>query len=263
MDSARLNNVIIIILLALNLCFAGLIVKNRLDVVQISKREKEELSSIFSAGGITLNADDIPENTDIWQYSFVRDTAAETDMVSALIGAAESEDRGGNIYYYENERGSALFRNNGEFEIYFNSFDSGDEKSVDKLLKRLGFEADSESGGEKSSVSYSCGLYGAKVLRSFAELSVSDDGSAKLTGRRINGTPQRVGDSGAPGINTVLISFLDGVKSGGYVCTSVEDIELCYMLSYSAAQNRLDPVWRIVTNSGDYLVNALSGEMVA
>ena len=269
MDIRRLKNIAIIILAALNLCFAALIFMNRCDDARISGREKSELSELFAKNGIELGQNEIPQGVEAWNWTVARNLNAEAETVKKLLGEAEQEDQGGNIFYYENENGWATFRNNGEFEIYFNHLDDakGAENTARELLGGMGMEfstsgAVTEEHGDSRSISFVCTWNGKSVLNCCVRLTLYSGGSASISGRRLNGEPQKNGDALKLDVNTMLIGFLDDIRSSGLVCNRIEAIELCYMMGSSATENTLEPIWQIRTDGGEYRISVQTGELL-
>jgi len=268
-DAARLKNIAIIILAALNVCFIILIIVGRFEARNVSEHEKSSVSEFFADSGISLPADIVPESFGADWYTVSRDMASETKIVEKLIGHAEAEDQGGNIYFYENENGSAVFRNNGEFEVKLNFVDdgAGAGRTAARLLEEMGIAfvtdgAEMEEHGDSRSIGYLCSWDGIPVLNCSVRLTIYAGGSAVLSGRRINGTPQEGNAGKALDINTILVRFLDEIKSGGHVCNKVESIELCYNMNSAASGTVIEPIWRIVTDGGVYQINVGSGKIM-
>lgn len=269
MDASRLKNIAIIILAVLNVCFLALIGLNRFELRQVSSQEKTSIAELFEDSGISLDADIVPDSFDAAWYNISRDTAEEARIVEKLIGHAVAEDQGGNIYSYKNENGSALFRNNGEFEISLNFVDdgAGAGRTAARLLEEMGIAfisegAEMEEHGDSRGISYLCAWNESPVLNCSVHLTIYAGGSAVLSGRRINGEPQQGSDGSALDISTVLVRFLDEIKSAGHVCNRVESIELCYNMNSSASGTSLEPVWHIVTDGGSYQLNVSSGKIM-
>jgi len=268
-DAGRLKNIAIIILAALNVCFLLLIGFDRFELRHVAAQEKASVAELFGDSGIRLDPEIVPNRFSAEWYTVSRDRAAETAIVKTLIGNAEAEDRGGNIYSYQNENGSALFRSNGEFEIELNFVDdgAGAGRTAARLLEEMGIAfisegAEMEEHGNSRGISYLCAWNDSPVLNCSVHLTIYAGGSAVLSGRRINGTPQRSVENSVLNINTVLLRFLDEIKSGGHVCNRLESIELCYNMTSSASGTALEPVWRIVTDGGTYQVNVSSGKII-
>lgn len=269
MDVGRLKNIAIIILAVLNVCFLALIGFNRLEVKQVSGQEKDSLAELFADSGISIEPEVIPDGEGVNWYTVSRDIAGEKKIVEALIGEAEAENQGGNIYSYENENGSALFRNNGEFEIRLDYIDdgAGAGRTAARLLETMGIAfisegAEMEEHGDSRGISYLCAWNEKPLLNCSAHLTIYAGGSAVLSGKRINGTPQLSGGGSALDINTMLVRFLEEIRSGGHICSRIEHIVLCYNMNSAAAGTVLEPVWYIVTDGSEYQVNVSTGKIM-
>jgi hypothetical protein len=268
-EAGKIKNIIIIILAALNLSFLAVIVLDLNETRYAEIREKTELVSFFDANGIYIDADVIPGEVTAGNFYLTRDLSQEKNIINVLLGQAEPQDQGGNIFYYENENGSAFFRNNGEFEINFAHLDDteGAQKTAASLLKKINISYDdtdsyTEEHGDSRSISMLCTWQNVPIANCRLTLTIFAGGSAQLAGKRPVGTPQRMGDCDMLGINTMLIRFLDEIKSGGYVCDRIEDVDLCYIMRSFPSEASLEPVWQIVTNGGTYRVSVGSGELL-
>ena len=269
MDAGRLKNIAIIILAVLNVCFLALIGFNRFEVRHVLSQGKLSVAELFEDNGISLEAEIVPDSFDAAWYTISRDVDSEAKIVEKLIGQATADDQGGNIFSYENENGSALFRNNGEFEIKLNFVDdgAGAGRTAARLLEDMDIAfisdgAEMEEHGDSRSITYLCSWNESPVLNCSVHLTIYAGGSAVLYGRRLNGTPQQGSAGRALDINTILVRFLDEIKSGGHVCNRLESIELCYNMNSSASGTALEPVWHIVTDAGAYQVNVSSGRIM-
>lgn len=268
MDTSRLKNIAILILLALDLAFLAIIGLNRYEAGRAGQEEKRELAALFHSAGIEVEAEELPDAVTPELMLLSRDPEAEHALVTALLGEAALTDQGGNIYSYENEAGSALFRGSGEFEFRFTRLEgSGDpERAARGLLKKLGVEtlgqpAESEENGERS-LSFPCAWEGREIINASVRLTVYPDGSALLSGRRVNGLVQRDPAGTALGSSTVLLAFLEAVRSGGLVCNRVESVERCWQMTATSSGNGLSPVWRVVTDGGVYRLDGVTGGLL-
>ncbi len=269
MESGKIKNVIIIILAALNLSFLAVIALDVNETHYAQEREKTELVSFFETNGIYIDKAVIPDEVSAGNFYLTRDITQEKNIVSSLLGAAEPQDQGGNIFYYENENGNAFFRNNGEFEINFVHLDDteGAQKTAASLLNKINLAYDdsdsyTEEHGDSRSISMLCTWQNVPIANCRITLTIFAGGSAQLSGKRPVGTPQRLGDCDMLGVNTMMIRFMDEIKSGGFVCDRIEKVELCYLMRNFPAEASLEPMWQIVTNGGAYRVNATNGELL-
>ena len=61
---------------------------------------------------------------------------------------------------------------------------------------------------------------------------------------------------------TVLMRFLDGILKSGDVCSAILSVESGYLQSQSFTNAvSLQPVWYISTNTADYYVNGVTGDL--
>ena len=268
MDSSRLKTIAILILLALNLCFLAIIGLNRYEAGRAGQEEKRELGELFASAGISVDAEVLPDAETPRVLLLSRDTEAEKNLVTALLGEAEQTDQGGNIYSYENERGRALFRGSGEFELFLARLDGAEEpaRAARSLLKTLGVETfgpaeETEEDGARV-FRFTCAWEGKEILNASVRLAVYGDGSALLSGRRINGQVQQFAGETGLGSSTVLLAFLEAVRSGGLVCGRIERVERCWLLTSASSGNGLSPVWRVVTDGGEYRLDGVSGAII-
>ena len=58
---------------------------------------------------------------------------------------------------------------------------------------------------------------------------------------------------------TILMRFLASVSEGGSVCSRIEAMTPGYLTAGSGRLVQLTPVWRILTDTGAYYVDAVSG----
>ena len=269
MDASRLKNIAIIILAALNICFLALIGVSRFEVGSVTAETKESIAELYHSSGISLEPGIIPAAMDADWYTISRNTEEESRIVSVMIGQSDAVDQGGNIYSYETEKGSALFRSNGEFEIRLNFVDdgAGAGRTAARLLEDMGVSfisegAEMEEHGNSRGISYVCSWDEHPVLNCKVNLTIYAGGSAVLSGRRIKGIPQKSGAEEALNVNTMLVRFLDEIKSGGHICNRIESIDLCYNMTSTSSGTALEPVWHIVTDGSEYKVSVTNGRIM-
>ena len=79
-------------------------------------------------------------------------------------------------------------------------------------------------------------------------------------GTRVLDTVTQGSVRSAVDVPTVLMRFLELVLDGGHICSSLNELDLCYnMRSNAAGEGELIPVWRIATDTGEYYINAITG----
>ena len=83
----------------------------------------------------------------------------------------------------------------------------------------------------------------------------------QVEGQRLDGSISASITKSLLSTPTILVRFLAGIKEGGYVCSRIDTMDGGYLLSSNTTrQVQLTPVWRFVTDTGTYYVNAVTGE---
>ena len=87
-----------------------------------------------------------------------------------------------------------------------------------------------------------------------------DEGLRSLSGTWITAANHNTqSDSTAMGIASALVAFLDGRT---VVCREILSLKAgYYLVSSTGSSVRLNPVWQITVDSGEYYLDAVSGEI--
>ena len=107
METGRLKTIVILILLCVNLAFGGILLSEKLGAAEGNAQTRSELRSVLAGLGITVEEEQIPAGSVMLRRSVARERVTEDRLVTALLGPAEGQDQGGNIWYYENASGWA------------------------------------------------------------------------------------------------------------------------------------------------------------
>lgn len=269
MNTKKLKTIIIIILLLVDIAFGALIISDRTAERRHQSRTLSDLVEVMDKNGIAFIPESIPEVSDLYVLKCTRDISSEAVIASSLIGECSAQDLGGGLYSYENANGSVRFRSNGEFEAaLIPSRDAPREDIVSdalSVLDRAGIPVNQRySSFENGSVSFACTADGTEVFGCSVTLSYSSGRLSSVSGTRPTGSPQyRTADPliSAP---TALVRFLSLMSSGGYICTRIENMDICYFMSVSTSGLcTLSPVWQIYTDAGLFYINAVTGALVS
>lgn len=263
MDRIKTKNIVIITLLLVNLTLLALVASDRIRTANGERSMRAELSSILAENGITLGEDADLTPGELPYLRAERDLSSELSSAEKLLGDVTVTDRGGNILLYSGTLGQGEFRGTGSFSVLINlseAFASDDmNASAEDFCKKLGvkFAAD---GAEDASVTGCCVVNGARVINCRINFTFSGGGINLVTGTK---PPDKLyEDESTPtlDISTVLMRFLATVRSEGYVCSRLEEIELCYfMTATTAGEANLTPLWRLGTDAGDIYINGVTG----
>ncbi len=269
MSVSKIKNIVIAILLLVNIAFGVLIIADRADIAKRQRRTRESVIAIMAENGITVSPSVIPKDVSLTEYLTGRDQQLEQKAAQAVLGECSFSDQGGNIYSYESPLGVARFRGNGEFEISLTGEGAAAHTAADakKLVGEMGVEAahtDTQRSDGIITESFRCTVDGRDVFGCELQLRYDASGLVSVTGRRPTGEPEYRTDGAFITLPTVLMRFLDTVSSGGYVCSGIEKIECGYMFFTSVSPQRsLTPVWHIVTDTGGFFFNGITGAMIS
>jgi uncharacterized membrane protein len=270
MDTGKIKNIIIIILLAVNIFLLCAVVGDR---VQARRAERSAWRSAVTAvekGGITVSSSlkgSIPTPK---LYSVRRDIASEGENVKRLLGECRADDLGGNIWFYSSTKGQASFRGTGECDILFTSgaFGGSDNvaKTAQKAMKKLGLDCDvsslsvTEDGGART-VKASCAWQGGRVYNAQISMTFSGEGLLILSGTRVFDQTVSESSQGVMDQLTVMMRFVEIVQEEGYVCSLLQSMDVGYIMGVSVSgESTLTPVWHFATDAGDIYINALTGK---
>ena len=251
MDTGRLKTIVILILLCVNLAFGGLLLRERLGAAEGNAQARSELRSVLAGLGITVTDDQIPAGGVMARRSVPRLRETEDRLVAALLGAAEGQDQGGNIWYYENANGWAWCRGGGSFEIMVLAGGG----SLEEQMEKGGLHARRE--GEK----YVC-LLGNEQIFNCTFTITQRTGGIYLSGRCLLGEPEEGESVDCSDVATLLLGFCDRLREAGGVFSRVEAIRDGYVLYVTASGMELTPVWQMITDGVTWYMDLAAGRLV-
>ncbi len=271
MEYSKIKNIIIAILLLVNIFFLAIFIIGHTESGKLERQAKEDIVSIFAAGGVSLDISKIPKDVSLGYYKLARDTGAEKLIAETFLGAKDMTSAGGNVYQYANVLGEATFRPGGEFEILFTSgkdFEDSSPKALLSYLKNMGFDVDeknvkTEVSGDAATLTFSLDYSSLRVFNASVVMKFKAGKLVSVAGRRPASYPQ-YSDSAVMNVSTALISFINGIKELDPSCREVRGVAAGYLISENAPGSfELLPVWRMEANSGSYYVNGLNGKISA
>ena len=269
MDGSKIKNLIIAVLLLVNLFLLAMVLHDRIEAAALQKQAREDVAAAFRSSGIELSAD-VSWNDRLGVCGLDRDLSKENALVKAVLGTCSVEDLGGNILFYKGAKGEARFRGTGEFEIVPNAraipISNSPLDTAKNVLSDMGYRTDLsraevQSGEGATTVTLTCMYKGKSVYNCSISFVFTPDYLLMMTGRRpLEWSAD--GESAELTAATVLMRFLAQVREHGAVCTEVQRVELGYSMAASASgEGSLTPYWNIVTDAGQYYINAVTGKI--
>ena len=270
MESSKLKNIILTILIIANVLLLGLVVVQRMESRRHRQQALDDAVALLAQRGIALEADALPDGDFPAPMLLERDPAWELETFTDLLGEGTALTQRGLVALYTGPLGSAELRGTGGFQVTLDPqaypLAPGEDRQAHALalVRRLGVDAQVMDQDDQSVTAVQlCPGSKAPVFSCAVEVRYETDGSVRMEGTRLvgepSGDPQR---SEALSTATLLVRFRSGVIHSGDTCTAILSATQGYILSADAGGAlRLTPVLRLETDTNTYTVNALTGEL--
>ena len=265
MESSRLKNIIILILLLVNAFLLASLASRKMSQANTQRHTAEQLTELFASAGVTLDPDIISTSSVPPTLSLTRSSDEDREVAAFFLGDAliQSDDAGDSQAYDSSfGTGSGIFRANGSFDLVISgSLQKDSEELCDDFCRRFDYEI--------TSTSLESGTGTITLMQEYNGYPVSD---CTVTLYFEQNTLQTVSGSHLPKAHTeveggeplsasaALTRFLEARRESGAVFSSVTDMYPCYDLqSTASAPMTLVPAWCIVTDTVNYYVNCSTG----
>ena len=246
----KIKNIIILMLLVTNLCLLAFVGWREIRDWQLQDKALEQAVSFLAERGIQVDERIVPRSAELPPMGMERDLEEEQTLAAALLGdGLTREERSGEVYVYEGERGLLQCHSSGEFWADFQSgafpVPEGAEMAEHALetMELLHFQGE--------------------VVSSAGNAQDGSELKRIEGGRRLTGTPQTT--AGTPiTATTALMRFYAGLSERMDICSEVREVEIAYTLSNAlGGPISLIPVWHITTDTEIYELNTLDGSLAA
>lgn len=275
MPVSKLKNLTIFILLMANLALILLVAPNRVQSRQEEEALWESLERLYTEAEITLSPEARADTLSLYQLELKEGGDADLQAAGVLLGdkLLKQEDSTRYLSSYRSDRGTCQISQNGEFQAQLTDQpERGDlKKSAQRTLRSMGFSWASMDEPER----VRAGVYELRAVQSVLGVPVFSDGLTltysnnrltALEGTFLTGakTLTRVSDRACLTAGDALVVFLSARYELGWVGSEVLSMEQGYVLTETAAAAtvRLTPVWLLGTDTGSFLVNGISGEVL-
>lgn len=271
MDSIKTKNIVIIILLLLNLTLLSLVLSDNARSAYSRHEALRGIEAVLKQNGISV-ADKVELKERSLPVLYVsRDTALEYENADRILGGVSVTDRGGNILLYSGENGQGEFRGTGSFSVFMRpetGRQSGDVvAAARKFAAGLGMEIyrgedvkPTEAANGTMAVQLYCAAEGARIINCALGFVYRDGRLEAASGVRPLDNVRDSGQRSSVDVPTVLMRFIELVRSEGHVCSEITRLEICYLLRSSASgEGSLIPLWRVSTDGEEFYFNAITG----
>ena len=118
----KIKNIIILMLLVTNLCLLAFVGWREIRDWQLQDKALEQAVSFLAERGIQVDERIVPRSAELPPMGMERDLEEEQTLAAALLGdGLTREERSGEVYVYEGERGLLQCHSSGEFWADFQS----------------------------------------------------------------------------------------------------------------------------------------------
>lgn len=273
MESAKLKNIILTILLLTNILLLALVIFQRVESRQYRQQALADAVDLLAQRGIELRTDALPDRDFPAPMTLTRDPDWELERFTDLLGEGTVFTQRGLVSLYTGPLGSAEVRDDGGFRVTFVAdaypLDQGDDVQTHarQLVERLGFPAQvTQEEGHTVTAVQVCSAPGSDSFPVFScavQVRYENNAAVAMSGARLVGRGTADSQSGeALSIATLLVRFRAGVIDSGDACTAILSAAQGYVLSADVNGTlHLTPVLRLETDTNLYTVNALTGEL--
>ena len=271
MEGSRIKTIVIIILALLNGFLLVLSGGRRLEDARSQERARTDAIEVIHSNGISLEEEIVPKQMELRPMQAARDPIRESAFASELLGTeVTGEHRGGEVYRYANASGSVQFHSTGEVLVQFEPglypLEGEDAAEHAAAVAAL---LDCRTQALESSVENGTGT--VVLVQTLEDVSVLDcrltahyvDGDLlRLQGVRLPGRSVTL-EAGSPiSVATALIRLYNGLKEMGDIYSEIESIQWAYSMELERSGTvHLIPVWKVRTDTGDYLLDTMTGRL--
>ena len=270
MNQIKVKNFIILVLLIVNAVLACVFATDVLRERALAAEATSGVVELLAERGISVGENvDLTERT-LTSLTVSRNTDEELSKVTKVIGTSEMSDQGGNIRLYFASGGEAGLRGTGrvEMNIRRGAYGSGEPlETAEQFMRDFGMEAAGEPVSNsidpetnEGTLTLECAYNGTSVVNCTLTFTFAEGELVGVYGTRVLDSISSGRQLATIDVPTVLMRFVALLREQNRVCSSLDALELCYHMSVNAAgEGELVPVWRIVTDTGEFYINAVTG----
>lgn len=269
METKKLERIILLILVLLNLVLLFLLLRGRIEEANARRARLESLTTLLAERGITLGPDADLEQAGLPAYTVQRDLALEDQRMQGILGAHGSEDQGGGIWYYHSERAKIVMHGTGELTILplgaWGQRKGTPYEQAARILRSAGIECwvPPDSDPEDWDQALCCCWEGAPVFNAVMEFGFSAKKLDVADGVTVFNRETARSDWTGMDAVSLLLSFAETVRREGILCSRVDGLTPGYRMRVGlSGESTLEPVWRLVTDVGEFYVSGETGSIV-
>lgn len=265
MESSRLKNIIILILLLANLFLLVSLSGRKMAQSTAQHQAAQQLTDLFASAGVTLDSDIISTSSAPPTLSLTRNDEEDRDVAAFFLGDAliQSDNSGGSHAYDSSfGTGSGVFRSNGSFDLVISTApQENPEELCSNFCRRFDYQITSSALEDGSGTITAMQEYNGYPVSDCTITFYIEQGSLQtVSGTHLPKSYTEVSGDEPLSASAALTRFLEARRESGAVFSAVTDMYPCYDLqSTASAPMTLVPAWCIVTDTVNYYVNCSTG----
>lgn len=267
----KVKNIMILLLLLVNAFLLVLVGMRQGESHRYQDAALTQAIGVLEQNGIQVEAQSLGSAQGLYPQLMERDLVRERALAAALLGEeVEPENQGGGLYRYLGSRGQVSIRAGGELSAKLNpdaSWHTQDPQAqAAALLEDMGVEArqiDAQLDRGTGMVRFfqlwqGQPLFSCQVVFTYEQGRLTGLEGTLLAANSGQGTEQGQTIT----LPTALLRFLDAVVRGGEVCSQITAMQPGYLTAQSFSSSvSLTPAWRIGSDTADYYLDAVTGEV--
>ena len=262
METRRLKNIAILILLLLNAFLLLLLGYQELLGLHAEQESLEELKTLFAADDLALALEEDVIEKPLTPLKLARKMESEASIAAFLLGdAAQMRSEGGGICSYTTQAGTVRFRSGGGFDTAHFSRVVEDTGSFAQLFcDKFGYrDIRNDVTDGTGVITASQYIAGVPILGCSVALTFEKGALVSAVGAHIDLSDAETENEQSLSGVSALVRFFDYRNREGIVCRMVTGLRCVYQLSGGTNVTKLRPVWILETDSYLYLVDGISG----
>jgi len=260
---SKVKNIIIVILVALNICLLALIVNQQMQSMRYAEETLTRTLAVLEENGIEARRERLPVAEQLTSMTSTRDEEKEKSAAEFLLGPNVISSYSGGMSIHSSVSGNLSFYGGamtGTLSLPWSGYTSA-QSHAESMLQGMGIEVWKTERTENI-VTAVPALNGIPMFNAKIEFTYEADLLKKIEGRFPGITSPEQEQIQPVTIPTALISLLEYVMESGTVCRSVQEVVPGYFVTSTGADSaRISQCWRVETDTVPFFIDAETGNV--
>lgn len=264
METKRLKNIAILILLLLNALLFCLLVYQDMQGDRVRREAVNAMSGLFASEDLLFSKDADPTVESLPPMLPIRRSETEEKIASFLLGeAAAGQSEGGGIVSYTAQAGVVQFRSNGGFDsVRLKRPVEDTDGFIREFCSLFGYaDPDGTVAGGSGSVSVEKMIGEVPVYDCTVTLTFDRGFLVGVIGSYVDIEDAQTDAGEYLTCMSALLRFFDYRRTEGVICSVIEEIRCVYQLQSAGGTPHLCPLWVVKTDTHTCFVDGSTGEV--